>query len=367
MKKRKVLAAFLLSIVVLFSGCAVPIDLRDRSIVQIMGIDYENGKYKVILQEFIPVKQDEGSGSSKSEGEYASAEGETLFDALKNAESKDGNQVFYGQCRLYIVGQEALKKGIGQITEFMNSNYQLSLASSVLAADTKAEEILKAKLFSGTAPNISVSRIEGCGKAPDTTVIDLLKNMYNLNGTGCLPLISLKDKDEAVIENCVVLKDYKKKFNLNDEQTMGLCFINNKISDAVMTADHNGHKISVGVVSENTKIQMDTQGEKIILKVSVSAKGNMSENGIISSKSVNLAQVDEIEKDIAEKIENNIKSALDKIVTKEKCDLFYLFQRLKKADRNLYKKLKDSDDWLSKIKFEVSADFSVRHSGIQVN
>ena len=255
---------------------------------------------------------------------------------------------------------------MGQVTEFMNSNYQLSLNSSVLAADGKAEDILNAKLFSGIAPNISVESIEGCGKAPNTTVIDLLTTMYNLNGSGVLPLISLKDKDNAVIEGCVALKDYKSYITLNDEQTMGLVWLNGKIFDAVLTSEHDGNKLSVGVVSESTDINLTTDNNKVTVNVKIKAKGNVSENAVISSKHVNLKQIQEAEKDVKNIIEADVRKAFEKIVTEGRTDLFYLLQRLKKADSELYNKLKDSDDWLSDITLNVSADFTVRHSGVGV-
>ena len=358
-----VLLALCLSITLV--SCATPINLRDRAIVQIMGIDYQNGKYVVHLQEYLPSSNEKSSGG-ENESEFVSAEGETIFDAIKNAEAKDGNQVFYGHCRLYIIGKKALEKGVGQVTEFMNSNYQLSLNSSVLAAEEKAEDILKAKLFSGMAPNISLDSIEGCGKAPNTTIIDVLTTLYNQNGSGVLPLISLKDKENAVIERCVVLKDYKSHLTLNDKQTMGLVWLSGKISDAVMTSEHNGNKLSVGVVSENTDISLSTDNDKITVNVKIKAKGNVSENAVISSKHVNLKQIEEAEKDIKEIIENEVKSAFERVVTEGKTDVFYLLQRLKKADSALYNKLKDSDDWLSQINLNVSADFTVRHSGVGV-
>jgi len=361
----KVFSPFL-AFCLFFSSCATPIELRDRAIIQIMGIDYENGKYKLTLRQYLPTQNKEDS-SQKSQDEITQSEGITIFDAIKNAESKDGNQVFYGQCRLYIIGESVLDNKIGQITEFMNSNYQLSLASNILAADTSAEKIVKAKLFNSIAPDISVKRIEGQGKAVDTTVIDTLKDLYNLNGTVCLPLISLKDKDNAVIEKAVIIKDYKKHLTLNDEETMGLCFLNEKISDAVMTAEADGHKLSVGIVSENTKIKMHTNNDKIGLKIKVKAKGNISENGIISSKTANAKYIDEIEKDIQKQIKESIDSALKSIVTNSKTDVLHLFQLLKKTDRELYEKNKNNDAWLSKIRFDVEVDFSVRHSGIQLN
>ena len=365
MKKLNIVCLLVFCISLLLTGCATPINLRDRAIVQIMGIDYQSGKYTVHLQEYLPSVSKEGAGG-ENESEFVSADGETVFDAIKNAEAKDGNQVFYGHCRLYIIGSSALKKGIGQITEFMNSNYQLSLNSSVLAADGKAEDILKAKLFTGIAPNISLERIEGSGKAPNTTVIDLLRDMYNLSGSGVLPLISLADKENAVIERCVILKDYKSFSTLNDEQTMGLLWLNNKVSDAVMTSEHDGNKLSVGVVSQSSDLKLTADGVNITLNVKIKAKGNVSENAIISSKHVNLKQIEEAEKDIKQMIENEVKAAFRKIVAESRTDAFYLFQRLKKADIELYNKLKEKDDWLSKIKLNVTADFTVRHSGVGV-
>ncbi len=365
MKKLSFVCLLVFCLPLILTGCATPINLRDRAIVQIMGIDYQGGKYTVHLQEYLPSSSEEGAGG-ENESEFVSAEGETVFEAIKNAEAKDGNQVFYGHCRLYIIGSSALKKGVGQITEFMNSNYQLSLNSSVLAADGKAEDILKAKLFTGIAPNISLERIEGSGKAPNTTVIDLLRDMYNLSGSGVLPLISLKDEKNAVIEKCVVLKDYKSFLTLNDEQTMGLLWLAGKVSDAVMTSEHQGNKLSVGVVSQSTDLDLSTDGENITFNVKIKAKGNVSENAVISSKHVNLKQIDKAERDIKQIIENEVKSAFKKIVTEGRTDAFFLLQRLKKADSELYNNLKESDDWLSEIKLNVTADFTVRHAGVGV-
>ena len=79
-----VLLALCLSITLV--SCATPINLRDRAIVQIMGIDYQNGKYVVHLQEYLPSSSEKSSGG-ENESEFVSAEGETIFDAIKNAEA----------------------------------------------------------------------------------------------------------------------------------------------------------------------------------------------------------------------------------------------------------------------------------------
>ena len=346
-----------------FSSCIVPVDLRDRAIVQIMGIDFEKDRYKIILQEYAPQKKD--SGENSGEANVVVSYGKTLYDALKNAESTDGKQIFYGQCRIFVIGKEALEKGIEQITDFMNTNYQLSLNSSVLAAENSAEEILNVKTLSKSMPSLNVSRLEGCGKTVDTRVLDVLK-MYNHKGAGTLPRILKKDKENVIIENAVVLKDLKQDFTLNSAETIGLNFLKSEISDAVLTVELENKNVSVAIVSQSAKTSLGKIGDKYVYSVSISAEGNISENMIINRNSMKDNTINAVESSVSEQIEEYVLSCLDKIIKQEKTDIFFLLSELKKIDKNAHNTAKESDDWLSQIEFDVSVNFKVRHSGIQV-
>ncbi len=371
MKKIKTICLLIIITVSLFfSSCSMPVDLRDRAIVQAMGIDYEDGEYKITLQEYLPENSgtSDAAGGEGSQSLYVTSYGKTLFDAIKNAEAKDGNQIFYGHSRLYLIGEEAAKKGLFQIVEFMNSNYQLSLNSSVMLAEGTAEKILHTRLFSGVVPDISIERIEGCGKAPDVTVIDVLRTMYNSEGSCCLPLISPDGEEEIKIERGVVFRDQKPHIWLNSEETMGLTWLEGNISDAVMITHEQHQTVSVNIVSEDTNLNMETKNGEVYLNVAVSAKGNISEIGVIHDEEIKEEHVKRVEKEIEEQIKAQIKKSFKTIVTEGACDLFYLKQRLKNTDKNLYQKQKEQplSSWLPQIKLNVSADFSIRHSGIQV-
>ncbi len=353
----------------LLAGCSTPVDLRDRAIVQAMGIDYDNGEYKITLQEYMPqggAKSGDSKGSS--ENIYVTTKGKTLFDALKNAEAKDGNQIFYGHSRVYIIGKKAAEQGLSQIIEFMNSNYQLSLNSAVMLAEESAEDILQKRIFMGVVPDISVERIEGCGKAPDAAVIDVLREIYNLDGTCCIPLISPDGNEEVKIEECVVFCNSKPLIKLNDEETMGYTWFNGKISDAVMIAQEQNQNVSVNIVSDSTSLEIETEDEQIFLNVIVKAKGNISEIGVIDNVQIKEEHIKNVESEIEKQIKGQVEKAFDKVVTQESCDMFYIKQRLKNTDKELYQKLKDEplSSWLPQIKLNVTADFSIRHSGIQV-
>lgn len=369
MKKVKLLfIIFILSLSFTFSGCSNKTELRDRAIIEAMAIDFENGEYKITLQEYTPSDSNAGEGSGESQNIYVTTSGKTLFEALKNAESKDGNQIFYGHSRAYLIGKDAADKGLVQIIEFMNSNYQLSLNSAVILTETSAEDVLKKKVFAEVVPNITIDRIESCGKAPDVAVIDVLRDVYNLEGCCVLPIISPDGKEEVKIEKCAVFKDKKPEIFLNNDQTMGYIWMLGKILDAVMIAEKDNQRISVNVISDKTQIKMRTENDEIALDVFVTAKGNISEIGVFSNQRIQKEHIDKIQEQIENKIENQVKDAFKTIVTDGGCDTFYLKQRLKKENKKMYDNIKDKplSEWLSKIKLNISADLSIRHSGIQV-
>ena len=365
MKKTAVkVVMFVTYIVLFFTGCSSRVDLRDRAIVQAMGIDYKNGEFVITLQEFVPNDSGERGGESAA----ITVRGKTIFDALKNAESIDGKQIFYGHSRLFIIGKNTAKNSIFPIIEFLTSNYRLSLNASVLTSDYEAAEILSTDLFSKTVPDIIIDQIQNGGKTPDITVIDLLKNNYNLDGTCYMPVIS-KNENGVIIERCAVFSEHKSKIILDEKETMGLNLINGKVSDAVFSARCRGRDVSVNVTSNNTDVSIRNNGEKISLLINVSANGNITEFGIVKNEVISKKHIEDAERDMEQKIKECIEKTLNTVIKENNCDIFLLKQRLKNADNKLYQKIKEQplSEWLPKIEYDVNVEFNIRHAGVQVN
>jgi len=369
MKKIK-LAGILFLILIIFTGCIPKTSLQDRSIVMAMGIDFEGNNYKLTIQKFVPSAQQEGNGKLGEEGEISSATGETLFEALKNAQADDGKEIFYGHSRVYIIGKNAAKKGIKPILEFMNSNYQLSLNSSVLMTSQTAESVMNSEIFSKTAPNVSMKIIEESGKAVDSSIIDVLKSANNLNGTFVLPMIRIDSNKEVSIENGVVFNNAKPILSLNAEQTMGYNLIKGEMKDGIFVVNDKNKKesISVNVSIINTKNNIRINNKEIVFCVYINSRGNISETGISQEKEMNRDYINLIEKKIEGKIFNQVNSALNEIVTERKCDAFYIENMIKNTNYKLYKKISEQPKelWLPTVKFDINVDFNITHLGVQV-
>ncbi len=364
----KIISAVLLLVTLCLTLCSCdsPTQMRDRAIIEAVGIDYKNGEYVLSLKEHLQ-SADAGAGDESGKGIIKSS-GKTLFDALKNAESSDGKQIFYGHSGIFLIGKGAALNGIQSVFDFMNSNYQISLNASVLCCDETAEKVLALEEFSKNNSNFSIDRIEERGKSVDITVIEALKTSYNLDGQFVLPLLEVDRDDSVKIENCVIFKEYKPKIILNSQETMGLNLLLGNIRDGVFVTKQNQKSVSVNVVSQKSDIDIAFNGDNAVVNVNVSAYGNVSEFGVIGDSDTRKQQLSKVEDDVEKQIKESLLSVLEKTVIQNQCDILYFAQRIKKADDRLYKILQEKslEYVLSNIEFNVNADFSIRHSGIQV-
>lgn len=358
----KIVSVFLATVLCSFAlcSCTSTTQMRDRAIIEAIGIDYKDGKYTVSLKEH--------TQSEKGEEGIITSSGKTLFDALKNAEASDGKQIFYGHSGIFLIGKGAALNGMQSVFDFMNSNYQISLNASVLYCNSDAKKIIELEEFSKNNSNFSIDRIEERGKSVDVTVIEALKTSYNLNGQFVLPLVEVDSDNNIKIENCVVFKENKPKILLNSQETMGLNLLLGNIRDGVFVTKQNGKNISVNVVSQNCDIDIIYDDAVTNANINISAHGNVSEFGTVGDAGERKAQLINVESDVEKQIKEAVLSALEKSVTQKQCDILYFAQRIKKSDESLYKKLqkKSFEKMLSNMKFNITVDFSIRHSGIQV-
>lgn len=368
MKKIKFIGILFL-IVCITCGCMAKTPLQDRAIVMAMGIDYEGEEYKLTIQKFASTQKD-SVGKAENESVISISTGKTLFEALKNAQSDDGKEIFYGHSRVYIIGKNAARPGLKPILEFMNSNYQLSLNSSVLMSTQTAESIIKNDAFTKNSPEISMKIIEDSGKSVDSSIIDTLIDANNLNGTFVLPIIRINNNKEMLIENGVVFKDAKALLTLNSEQTMGYNLIKGNVKNGIFVVKkgEGEESVSVNISIKSTKNKVELNNGEITFCVYIDSRGNISETGISQEKEMNNEYINLIENRVEEKICNQVVNALNEIVLERKCDAFYIENMIKNTDYNLYKKISEqpSESWLPTIKFDIRVNFNITHLGVQV-
>ena len=92
-------------ILLLFTGCTERNDLSDLSIVEGMGIDYNDDEVTVTVQTLNLAK--EGSGAEALSGNVTmntSGKGSNISDAIENVTESLSKKLFFGQNRIIVFG-----------------------------------------------------------------------------------------------------------------------------------------------------------------------------------------------------------------------------------------------------------------------
>ena len=150
MKKISILALYLL--LILFSGCMRSVQLNERAIVQAVGLDWKDSEYALTMQIFDP---EAARGDDTSGGKMLRVTGKTISQAMRNANLKQGQEIFWGHTKLIIIGEQIAKDGIESVMAYFNADAQSRPNIDVLIADGEAGEVLSEPLDSTILPVLS--------------------------------------------------------------------------------------------------------------------------------------------------------------------------------------------------------------------
>lgn len=134
-------------ILVLLTGCWDAREIEDRTAVVATAIDAHPQGYEVTVQIPIPMKivgGGEGGGSGGQEAvEILSGYGTTLSDALDDIQVKSNQDVFFGNNRLILIGEEMAKKGIEPMLDVIRRNSEIRRRQWPVVVKGKAKDTLK--------------------------------------------------------------------------------------------------------------------------------------------------------------------------------------------------------------------------------
>ena len=122
---RAVAIMLTLTVTITLVGCVSYVDLSDRAIVQ--GIDYLPDKkvYRISMQYFNQSSEGGQNQIDKTQDNVLKSvgEGESIFEAAKNASMLTGKDLLLSENRLIIIGKELRKYKLCDTLEFFVGNY----------------------------------------------------------------------------------------------------------------------------------------------------------------------------------------------------------------------------------------------------
>lgn len=374
---KTVFIPLLLILCVLLSACdEIEItELNERLIIEAIGIDYEDGIYKVTIEglDSFTAGSDTNSISSGRLTKCYMFQGETIGMAMNDISRVTGQIPLFSQARVLIIGFDTAENRLSEVLDFFRREYTTRTDILVAVAEKKASETVSADF----GENVSAGNIieagllswRHTGKCAYTPLYRFLNSLMGETDSAFCPLISVKknkfsDKNEVSLGGTAVFRKDGSIFTLSEKETLAFMMINNSIENADLTAENDKGICTFEIIECKTKTRIATDNGKARIGISVNLRCDIPE---FQSRNFTGLSKEDTEKTAlyaAEKTAALLCSVIEKVCFTENCDAFTLGRKINLKDHNFYKKvLLESSSYEDIFEFDISVKINIRRIG----
>ena len=382
-----------------FSGCWDYLSITDINIISGVAVDMvpETGEYLLTFEIVNVSNGPEGVAKSI----YSTAEGFTMFEAVRNAKKKLANQFYFGNMQLLVINQEIAENiGISMILDaLLRDGEPRETVSIIVSKEEDAKSILLEKRLDTTSVSYELNdMIEYDSKITVATKNVHIFQAYNyLNETGkslILPAVKFSQRKKSVeIRGSEEGNNESKDESEGGEdepkivELGGIALMPNDRLVGYLSADETNYfLIAVNDIkggSFNFGLEPNTNNDMSLeirksrtshkftyrdgrLKIHFKIKNNM--NLIEMKKPLDILAKDvreRIEKRSAEELTKRIEAVIYKAQNEFKSDIFSFGNMLYKSDPKLWSQLEaDWNNHFCNAEIEIEAETKLINTGI---
>ena len=374
-KATVILLAFIISVFAFNEKEIYKKDIRNRLVIQGIGIDLEeDNSYTITLQTIDTNAQTANSaeGASQPPIKTYKLNGDTIYTTIKNVTEIEGKVPLYSQNRIIILGKSITEEKMDNVIDFFVRDVENSASVYVAAAEKKASDILEAKngeeYVSARSVEIGIGASEYDARIFSTQLYELI-NRYNSGSKDfALPMLKVIEKDgkkSVEIMGTAIFNNTRYREYMSKDDTIYLNFLSDKVyNSAISFALPNGDRVSLNVVDSKTSRTLSFEKGKPIFKIKVSVKADIAEISGGVSKTMTREDIESIRVAAGHYIEKQINETRRLLYEKYESDacgfarLLYIFKPsfYRQNEKNI-------DSVMREGIFEVDIDFKIRRVG----
>jgi len=399
----------LIIILLFFTPQAIysPGESRRRGVVTAIGVDKIQSEYEVSLLTFIPnVNQ-----SFKEVSSVISGKGDTLADALFNAQTAMGRRVGLSHAKTTVVSEELMKEDISSHIDYLSRVSSLPENTVLICTDKSAKELLEASSSLEKTVGLQLEQIVAYNDknlyVADTSLESFYKGYYSDLKSSIMGFLTIVDgnsqnqqantepteqtgsdqvdtsgskgtgetggdtssKEDKHIVNqgeAVLVKDGKFAQKLTIEQLNGINLLNKESvrqNIAIEGVDQQGHLVNMTYKIKNKNINVNTRFENSypIFDANVVLGMELIEvNGNHVDLKVN-TEFSHIDKEVKNKLDEKIKKQFTyaiKLLRENEADVIGLTEQFYRNNREEYKKfiseIGNAEKFINYVNFKIN-------------
>ncbi|GMK38310.1 hypothetical protein PCCS19_13640 [Paenibacillus sp. CCS19] len=306
--RRAVMAAMLLFLCVMTTGCWNRIELNELAITSATGIDWDGRNWIVSYQVLIPAAISAGVGTTgggtpQSPVIVYSTKGKSIREAMMHSYSESPRKLFYAHNRVVILSEEVARRGFNELLDVYFRNSGPRETVSMLVTPGKARRILEQFMQLQIIPgegmkDIIMSEARNSSILPNIPVYQMAINLTSDAKSGVLPEIFISGKEDTStldsfthttipsklkLGRLAILQNDRMIGWMNRKQSLGVSFLRGEVKQTTIVVpctDEEGHSgfDTLLIQRASTKLKAKLTEGKLGYTAQVHVAGALSES-----------------------------------------------------------------------------------------
>ena len=379
--KKFLLVFFYCVSTILLSGCWDRVEVNDLAIVTAAAFDKkEDNQIEVTLQLFAPKSLSSGGGQGGGGGGggnkityTASDSGKNIADAVSKLQGKLPREIFWGQCKVFIFGEDLAKQGIRGQIDFLLRHPEPREASYIFVGEGKA------KVYLDLVPNLErysaevIREISNQRVGMQITMKDLDVMLTGFSQAAAIPYLRVGKQKKSdgktikyiYIDGSAVFRKDQMIETISESETRGILWLRDEVKGytiSVKIEDEEG-LVSLNPVSARVKLIPQIHQDQWKMIVNIDTEGTMVQNETILDFSDPIL-LKKVERAYQKVIEDRIQEVLKHVQQELKVDvldfaeIFYRkYPKQLKAVENRW------ENQFSKVDVDINVQAHIRREG----
>lgn len=375
-KSKLLLTLFALGITLTLCGCMKSVELKERTIIRMVGVDVDGQDFVLTMSQFSPQTQSGEKSSSRTQ--VVQTRGSSISDAIDEVSRYSGNEVFLGNSSFLVVGRTAAKLGLEKVLNFFNANHEVSPELYVAMAQGEAAEIIQVQSQGDSGPTQLKSLVEQGqenGLLGRPTLKDIVNRLQGEYTQPYLPLIETvpsQDGEERLrIAGMAIFRDGKLLDTLSIDQTRGVLWATDELSRAIVTVDfgeQNRSRVSVELEESKSTMQVGLRDGKPVLRLSIRIEAGIKEVLSETGGGVEIDQLPQIQNAVSARIRSTVEEVVDQVFFSQKSDIFRYSEFIRKEEPDYWKQHhEDFEQVVEDCTFGIDVECIIDHPGLEAS
>lgn len=374
---KKKITVLLLAVVQLFllSGCWNYVEIDEQINVSGMAFDVgREGKRLHLSVEIVTVGKGE---KSQFESHVMEAEGDTVFEAVRQLMDVSSKKLYFGHCKLMVIGESLARSGIRELLDLPLRNHELRTTMNIVVArGCSGRDILLTKGLTTTIVSYRIcdllktcEKFAGCaGRDKNYQIYDTLETQGLEITIPALERTQIGGEDMARLCGAGVFSGDSLVGWLTEKQAAQLSLLRGEYKTGLITiesADSPFYNISFEIYKAKTDTKLSRAPDgTVTAEVRVKLRVNVGE-AQSKTEFLDRAQTEKTAYALEKNVEHDLNHIADLAQHSYRCDIIGIGKRLKETDPAAWKAL--GPDWktnFSKVRFRIRAEVVIISSGV---